>query len=63
MKFLYITHEHILMIYYKVFGWVLVVFGAFAIFGSLNPLEGYGVMGGVLFFSSGACILSLSEKR
>lgn len=34
--------------------WFAIIIGILAIIGSINPVDGYGLFGGVLFFSQGA---------
>ena len=46
----------------KVLGYVGVVFGALAILGSLNPIDGEGLVGGILFLALGATSLNLIKK-
>ena len=37
----------------KVFSWVAVVIGVFAILGGIDPLDGYALIGGILFLAQG----------
>lgn len=46
----------------KVLGWFMAVFGGFAVLGSLDPFDVYGVVGGALFTTAGIVILNLVNK-
>ena len=46
----------------KIFGWFGAAGGALAIIGSLDPIDGYGLVGGIVFLASGVTILQLVKK-
>lgn len=50
--------------FYKVFGWFMAVLGMLAVFGSVGEEESLaGVVGGLLFLSSGAVVLKMDSER
>lgn len=57
-----IYKRNIMYVGQKILGWVMSCMGTFAIIGSIDPLDGYGLLGGIMFLASGVTILMLVKK-
>ena len=48
----------------KVFSWIQIVLGGLAILGGLDPVDGYAIVGGMLFITCGwVALIYIAENN